>query len=700
MTQTELYDKVLAENEERTAMLRADYNPITGEGLDKLLGEKRVLLKIPDFAIPEQWVPAEMMNVPLIKQIKSAGTIEKFIKKKKWEERPHVKLEIERSIRRIRHQYDFCFWAFFCIKITAKTGGRIRFRLNYPQLKMLSLCEQLRKEQVPIDVVLLKARQWGGSTFCIFYQTWLAFKWDEFHSFTIAAHVQSASETILTMLKDTISDYPAWDLGLPDGTRLSLAQRGNTANAYVIKNEQHERVLQTVIYIGSAEKPETLRSSSIHGAHYSEVGIWPDTPMKRPQALVADISGGMTKSALDMQVMESTAKSSDDYFHEVWMDAQKGESSYHPIFIPWYYIPHDTIPIKDKKKFVKWLVDHKDEEARNGKWKDAGKHYWWLWELGATLEGIHWYRYKRLDFTGSTEMANEAPSVWQEAFQSAGLKVFDFYDVEEMAKRTQDPVFCGDLFSAGKEGPDVLKDITFHPRRDGLLKVWEMPDDSPISNRYIVAVDIGGPFPTSDYSSIRVLDRFMMMPDFGLEGQPNVVAEMHYHTDHDLLAYDAMRVAAWYNNALLVIESNTVEMENHERETGGDGSEYILDIVGDIYPNLYQRHNKSEDIAQTSVGKWGFQTNKFTKPKIIGFMKTCVREKRWIEPSRICVEEIGQYIEEKNKFTAPPRKHDDVLMATAILLWVAFNEMDVPAWIKPREKKTRVIRSDNNAAIF
>lgn len=692
--QAGIYKDILKENALRAKRLRADYDPLLGTGLE-MLGE-RVHLKIPDFAIPDQLVPPEMMEDKFIRDIVKAGSIKGYIASYEGKCIPSP-LDVERELRRVRHKYDFVFWAFCCIKITSKLGGRIRFKLNYAQLILLKECETARKAGTPIDIILLKARQWGGSTFCIFYQTWIAFKWDKYHSFVIAAHVQSAAETILHMLKETISDYPVWDLNLPPTTRLSLSQRGNTANAYVLKNERHEKVWETVFYIGSAEKPDSLRSSAIHGAHYSEVGIWPDTPEKRPEDLVGDISGGMTKQHLDMQVMESTAKSSDDFFHEMWVNAKKGETNYRPVFIPWFYIPHDTLPIKDMEGFVEWLYEHRNDESPNGKWKDAGKHYWWLWELGATLEGIQWYRYKRRDFTTYTQMANEAPSNDIEAFQAAGQKVFDFYDVERFTGRCREPLLEGDLISDAKEGAGVLRNIRFVSKRGGNLKIWEEPDDSPVADRYVVAVDIGGPNATSDYSSVRVMDRLMMMEEFGLNGKPNVVAEMHYHTDHDLLAYDAARLAKWYNNALLVIESNTVEMENKERDTNGDGSEYILDIVSEFYPNLYFRRGKEENIDPGKPRAWGFQTNKFTKPKIINHMKSCLREDRWDEPSRICCEEMSMYIEEHNKFTAPPKKHDDVLMATAILLWVAWQEMPLPKWVEKRKVKRAEIQGETYA---
>ena len=698
-------DRIIAENQVRWERLQANYNPVTGEGLAEYLGEKRVKLCIPDFAIPEQWVPEEMMNNKLVKQVVKAGGIQKYIDTKKWKQGKPSFLDIERSLRRIRHKYDYCHWAFFCIKIKPKKKkkgqkGKIPFRLNYPQLTVLAACEQMRKMGVPIDIIILKARQWGGSTFCFFYQIWIMFHWDHDHSFAIAAHIQTASETILLMLKKTIETYPAWDLGLDGDAKLKLSQIGTTGHMYGIKDQNDKQVIDGLIFIGTAENPDTLRSKDIAGAHFSEAGLYPNTPKKRPEDLIADIQEGIVDAPLSMEVMESTAKTTDDFFHEMWENGSDviGSGGYYRIFVPWMKNINDTKPIADLREFAEWLLVNKDVDVTVGKWKDSGKYYWWLWEQGATLEGINWYRYRRLK-TSFTKMCNEAPTTPEQAFVAAGKHVFDPFEVAWLAARVKEPVFVGDLVSDARTGTDVIKNIQFVPNMYGNLRVWEKPDDSPISDRYVVAVDIGGENETSDYSVVRVMDRLMMMPEFGLEGKPNIVAEMRYHTAHDLLAYDAMRVAKWYGNALLVIESNTLETKDQERDTSGDGSEYILDIVSEIYPNLYMRHNKEEEVGDKVQKRYGFHTNASTKPKIIDHMKTCLRDKLWVEPSHFCTDEMSIYIEDNKKLTAPVGKHDDTVMSTAILLWVAFKEMDTPTWITTEDYETDQTEGNNIANI-
>lgn len=683
------YDALIEESRKRWKLLQAHYNPVTGEGLEELTGQKRVTLRIKDFkGLEVQNVPEEMMADPLVFAIAKAGSIQTFIDSYEWTSDVPSVIDIEHRLRSIRHKYDFAFWAFFCIKIRYKRKikgkGKGPFILNYAQFQVLKICEEMRKAGVPINIVICKARQWGGSTFCIFYQFWLMAKWDEFHSFSVAAHVNDASRRILSMLRSALKEYPAWDLGLPDDAKLRLAPYEGSAHDFVIKDDNDSQVLQGIICVGSAEKPDSLRSADLAGAHYSEVGVWPNTPEKRPEDLIADISGGISdQEPLSMQVYESTAKTPDDFFHEVCMQAVNRESNFRCIFIPFFFIIFDTLPVQNPLEFAKWLYDHRNDEFCSGGWKSPGKYYWWLWEQGASFESINWYRYKEKTFTKRSQMVNEAPASLDEAFMSAGNLVFDFFDVQRFTNKCRPPVWEGELISDAHDGPDVIKNIRFIEQMGGKVKVWEMPDDSPISNRYAVAVDIGGPNPTSDYSSIRVIDRLMMMPDFGLNGRPNIVAEIHYHADHDKVAYDALRLAAWYNNALLIIESNTLETRDKERDTGGDGFEYIMDIVADIYDKgrLYARRKKEENIDEGTERKWGFHTNVSTKPKIIDNMRACLRDDLWDEPSKTCCQEMAIYIDDHGKFTAPPKKHDDVLMATAILLWVSYKEMDAPKWI-------------------
>ena len=66
---------LLAENDRRNEIMFAKFDPVTGE---VSIG-KRVRVSIADFAIPVQWLPVEMMDIPLVKKLVKAGSIDKFL---------------------------------------------------------------------------------------------------------------------------------------------------------------------------------------------------------------------------------------------------------------------------------------------------------------------------------------------------------------------------------------------------------------------------------------------------------------------------------------------------------------------------------------------------------------------------------------------------------------------------------------------
>lgn len=66
------------------------------------------------------------------------------------------------------YREDFERWARDCVRITDKLTERpVPFRLNAPQRRVLGVLEEMRRGGEPIRLIMLKARQWGGSA--LFY---------------------------------------------------------------------------------------------------------------------------------------------------------------------------------------------------------------------------------------------------------------------------------------------------------------------------------------------------------------------------------------------------------------------------------------------------------------------------------------------------------------------------------------------------
>ena len=245
-----------------------------------------------------------------------------------------------------------------------------------------------------------------------------------------------------------------------------------------------------------------------------------------------------------MKYLESTAKGVGNFFHREWLDAVNKISGYKAVFIPWYMIDIYTRPIDNYFEFIKNMTPY--------------DHF--QWQCGATLEGIHWYKkFKTSNRYSTWRMQAEFPTTALEAFSSTGSRVFAPEYVQTMRHYCQEPEMKGQLFSKGRKGKEAFQDLEFKEVSEGELWIWVLPDRSmECQNRYVVACDIGGRTEGADYSTIRVLDRYWSM----YAGADEIVASWKGHMDQDLFAWIAAQIAKFYNNALLIVETNSLRKEN------------------------------------------------------------------------------------------------------------------------------------------
>lgn len=130
-------DEILRENVRRNRSRVVDYDPIRGIGC---LGVRREV-DSPDSHLPEL-VPEAMLDDRCY--IAASGDAVGWVK--------------------LRSIYDFEYWAAKCVKIKDKLTGRdVPFVLNRPQRRVLGVLEKQRLAGRPLRLIMLKARQWGGS---------------------------------------------------------------------------------------------------------------------------------------------------------------------------------------------------------------------------------------------------------------------------------------------------------------------------------------------------------------------------------------------------------------------------------------------------------------------------------------------------------------------------------------------------------
>ena len=670
--------KLIALNRMRNAEIRAKFNPITGEGS---IGERKKI-EIEDFPFSVQYIPLSMLKVPLVQQVIEAGSIRNFLEDYlNVEYSDEDKEKVIEQFVRIRAKHDFAFWAAMYVFIKQKGGGEdVHFRLNRPQRKLIMRFERRRLEGKPIRLILLKARQWGGSTATQIYMAWLQLVHKVGLNSLIVGHVKDASTEVKDMFDKLIKEYPVsmlYEMGEAyNETEPKIVGVGQSGNIHRIPQRNCK------IKVGTAEKPNSARGGDYNLVHCTEVGLWVTTDGKTPEQIVRSACSGILLKPYTMIVYESTANGTGNFFQREYDAAKNKKSQFESLFISWFEIEQYSAPIDDINAFATKLWENRNNANAASDREESGKYLWWLWEQGATLEAINWYILERSKYTDHGDMASEYPSDDVEAFVHSGARVFDKYNVEKFKKCCKAPKYVGDVYADGDEGEDALSNLRFKEDKQGLLWVWSKPDideREEVTDRYLVVVDIGGRGKKADWSVIVVFDRLNQMEG----GKPVVVAQWYGHIDMDMLAWKAAQIAAFYDNALLVIESNTLETHDKERQVDGDMSGYILNQIKDVYGNLYARKQSDEEIQEGKPKKYGFHTNVATKPKIISTLVKVIREQLYVERDARCLDEYLCYEKKKNgAFGAIIGKHDDLLMTRAIGLHISFYEMEVPTIVR------------------
>lgn len=632
--------------------------------------------------------------------------------------------KVRSRILRVRIKCDFPFWAALLVNIKKKGGGQdVKFVLNRPQRKLVERLEEMRLAEMPIRLILLKARQWGGSTCIQMYMAWLQLVHDVGLNSLIIGHVGSTSTEVEDMFKRMLAEYPA-ELLHEDGEEWEEDEDkwvgvGQAQNIHRVPQRNCK------IKLGTAERPDSARGGDYNLVHLTEVGLWKKTEGKTPEDVVQGATDGILLKAMTMIVMESTAKGVGNFFNTEYVDAKRGISQFTNFFISWMDIDQysmefdpgrvvigreDPVDRMSREEFAEWLWMNRKNDVAPDQRHEAGTYLWWLWELGATLEAINWYVHERAGKSDSARMRSEYPSDDIEAFVNSGANVFDKVQVDRMRRTTRPAKWVGELegkVPLGGEGytdgvmmtrrgvgsKALLEDLHFVRDSQGGLHVWAEPEvddeDEVVTNRYVVVVDVGGRGEKADWSVICVIDRFGLIVD----GKPSVVAQWTGHIDMDLLAWKAAQIAKWYNEALLVIESNTLETRDRDHIVDGQQMDFILLQIKDAYRNLYARKQSEEDIKVGAPTRYGFHTNTATKPMVISTLIKMVREGAWVERDDVTLDELCFYERKpNNSYGAITGKHDDRLMTRAIGLHVCMYEMEWPEVRKRVRRLTSRVR--------
>ena len=521
---------------------------------------------------------------------------------------------------------DFALWAVTCVKVRHKlTGQLVPFALNRPQLKVLEVMERQRRAGLPIRVILLKARQWGGSTLVTLYMAWIQMiHCRNWHSL-VCAHFKDAGTVIRNLYQQMVDSYPPHLL--PEGCELRAFDGSRSVR------ELRERGCR--ITVCSAENVDAARGADYAMAHLSEVAFWADTPSKKADDLVRAICGSVPRVPNSLIVMESTANGrGQNFFYREWQRAIEGKSDKEAVFVAWFEIEFYREPLRfAPEKLLAMLTPYERDLLET--------HH-------LDLEQIQWYHFKALEYSSQEQMSAEFPSTAAEAFASNQHAVFDARQVEAMRSGVcKAPIRM--LYN--------LERGTLTESSQGTVEVWHRPcagNQLQGPHSYITTVDVGGHWEGADWSVVAVFDA---RDRHRLE----LVAQWRGHVEDDTLCRIAVGISSYYHNALLVVESNSLE----SRSLG------VLErVANDGYTNFYRRRSLDR-VSGREEERYGFHTNVSTKSAAIVDLQILLRDGLLIEHSLSALEEIAAYQHHPDGTCgAPIGSHDDLVMTRAIAAYV------------------------------
>ena len=283
---------------------------------------------------------------------------------------------------------EFPFYAFNCLWIRTKSEGVAPFDLNQAQDYVHARLEFQRLTTGKIRALILKGRQQGMSTYVQgrFFQKVTTNT--GIRAF-ILTHEQDATENLFEMAERYYEMLPLW-----------MQPNLGTSNA----KELHFDVLDSGYKVGTAGNKSVGRSGTIQLFHGSEVAYWANAP-----AHAKGIMQSIANAPGTEVILESTANGINNFFYEQWRLAERGESEYIPIFVPWYWQDEYSVHVPDDFKLTAEEVDLKQ-----------------IYKL--TDGQLAWRRIKIVELTaegeeGEIAFKQEYPMTAAEAFQFTGADV-------------------------------------------------------------------------------------------------------------------------------------------------------------------------------------------------------------------------------------------------------------------------------------
>ena len=489
------------------------------------------------------------------------------------------------------------------IKIVNKDGELVSLRFNYAQNKLYDVIKKQTKENKPVRIIILKARQMGIST-CVEAilntNTMLNFNMKT----GIITHQSSATSNLFKMSKIMYQSLP------------------NKIKPQVLKDNQNELVFNNTDNTGLNSELKCMtagssgvgRSDTYKQLHLSEYAFWPGDK----KATLNGLLQAVPNTPNSIVIIESTANGF-EHFKELWDDAVAGNSDFIPVFFPWFKMPeyrmqYDGFSLTEEEEELKRIYDLDNEQLS-----------WRRWCI-------------KNNCSNDIDMfKQEYPSNPEEAFLSTGKCLFNKEQVINRIQKLKAPLKTG-YFKYNYNSQKITNIKFVESESKPLIEMYEMPKSG---YPYVLGGDPAG-IGTDSFAG-DVIDN--------TTGKQ--VATLEVELDETEFTRQMYCLGMFYNEALCCIETNYSTYPTKELFRLGYTKQYLrtIDDIIDV---------KIQD-------KLGFNTNKATRPVIISelvkFFSECID---LINCKKTLLQALTFIKREDGKQAADDGYHDDRIMSLAI----------------------------------
>lgn len=500
-----------------------------------------------------------------------------------------------------------------CLKIKAKNGSIIPFKMNAPQERLYNEIMQLKKNGIPARVIVLKARQMGFSTLIeamMFHSAATDF---HIQNFTVA-HQEDSTKNLFIMAQRYYEELP------PVLKPLLKTNNGNTMEFGVPNNAPPgTKGLDSAIRIATAGGRSIGRSYTFTNVHMSEYAFWPGNKLDT----LLGIMQAVPNETGTMVCIESTANGFDN-FKDLWDQAVEGWSrgerdGWMPFFAAWHEMPEYRRPADG-------LVRTEEEQEL-------------VDQFGLDNEQLAWRRWCiKVNCGGDIEkFKQEYPATPEEAFIASGTCIFNQAAIVAWIEVLRHEERKHGAFAFD---PD-MDNIEWADAADGEITILKAPEKGvPYVIGADTAGDSGGEW--SDYFAAHVLDN--------RTGEQ--VAVLHAQMDEDEFARQLYCLGVFYNTALIAVEINFSTHPNKK-------------LVEMKYPKLYVRE-RTDTFTGELKKTFGWRTDRITRPDIIAGLKEIARDNLDIIRDPDTLREMLSFALQNGRAEALPGQHDDLVMSLAI----------------------------------